>query len=207
MGNWEASWIDTCPVIKKNPFLRCDNDSFTFYTSHNYIRCIYLYIPVLIIIWNDRCHITTCINQICVTSKKSNVNCFDDTEKSVFWFEFLSFYLNKRRTNKGYNCQDLKKKTWNIKRILSFVFLILFLLQEKQKNKNKWNFNYFGSDYFSFTESSHLQYLVSIVRRKISEWFYIEDKLSLVLFFLFTTYANGFYSVKWNIATSWTQWL
>lgn len=100
-----------------------------------------------------------------------------------------------------------KKKTWNIKRILSFVFLILFLLQEKQKNKNKWNFNYFGSDYFSFTESSHLQYLVSIVRRKISEWFYIEDKLSLVLFFLFTTYANGFYSVKWNIATSWTQWL
>lgn len=168
MGNWEASWIDTCPVIKKNPFLRCDNDSFTFYTSHNYIRCIYLYIPVLIIIWNDRCHITTCINQICVTSKKSNVNCFDDTEKSVFWFEFLSFYLNERRTNKGYNCQDLKKKTWNIKRILSFVFLILFLLQEKQKNKNKWNFNYFGSDYFSFTESSHLQYLVSIVWRKIS---------------------------------------
>lgn len=101
----------------------------------------------------------------------------------------------------------LKKKPWNIKRILSFVFLILFLLQEKQKNKNKWSFNYFGSDYFSFTESSHLQYLVSIVRRKISEWFYIEDKLSLVLFFLFTTYANGFYSVKWNIATSWTQWL
>lgn len=134
MGNWEASWIDTCPVIKKTPFLRCDNDSFTFYTSHNYIRCIYLYIPVLIIIWNDRCHITTCINQICVTSKKSNVNCFDDTEKSVFWFEFLSFYLNERRTNKGYNCQDLKK---NMEHQTNFVICLLnsFFVTRKAENK------------------------------------------------------------------------
>lgn len=128
------------------------------------------------------------------------------TQKSVFWFEFLSFYLNERRTNKGYNCQDLKK---NMEHQTNFVICLLnsFFVTRKAENKNKWNFNYFGSDYFSFTESSHLQYLVSIVRRKISEWFYIEDKLSLVLFFLFTTYANGFYSVKWNIATSWTQWL
>lgn len=166
-----------------------------------------MYIPVLIIIWNDRCHITTCINQICVTSKKSNVNCFDDTEKSVFWFEFLSFYLNERRTNKGYNCQDLKKKTWNIKRILSFVFLILFCYKKSRKRKINEISIISGVTTFHSLKSSHLQYLVSIVRRKISEWFYIEDKLSLVLFFLFTTYANGFYSVKWNIATSWTQWL
>lgn len=63
----------------------------------------------------------------------------------------------------------IKKKT--MEHQTNFVICLLnsfFLLQEKQKNKNKWNFNYFGSDYFSFTESSHLQYLVSIVRRKIS---------------------------------------
>lgn len=118
--------------------------------------------------WSMSHHYVHKSNMICVTSKKSNVNCFDDTEKSIFWFEFLSFYLNERRTNKGYNCQDLKKKTMEHQTNFVICLLNSFLLQEKQKNKNKWNFNYFGSDYFSFTESSHLQYLVSIVWRKIS---------------------------------------
>lgn len=146
---------------------------------------------------------------------KSNMCHIEKVKCELFWRHreiriliWISVILSEWKKNKlRLQLSRFKKKTMEHQTNFVICLLNSFLLQEKQKNKNKWNFNYFGSDYFSFTESSHLQYLVSIVRRKISEWFYIEDKLSLVLFFLFTTYANGFYSVKWNIATSWTQWL
>lgn len=82
------SWIDTCPVIKKKktPFLRCDNDSFTFlYFTQSYKMYIFVYSSLDNNIKWSMPHRYVCKSNICHIAKIQMWIIFLTTQRNPYF--------------------------------------------------------------------------------------------------------------------------